>query len=120
MGRPKKNIDVKLVEEMAGLNCSLSEIARVVGCAVSTLKRGFDQVIKKGRESVKTSLKRKQYEVAMKGNVSMLIWLGKNYLGQKDKVETNEESKLTIVRKYVDLRKSSSTESKKKVKSIRN
>jgi len=109
MGRPRKNIDVKLVEELAGLNCSLEEIARVVGCAVSTLQRGFDQVIKKGRESVNTSLKRKQYEVAMSGNVTMLIWLGKNYLGQRDKVETREKSELTIVRKIVDLRNPSLT-----------
>ena len=33
------------------------------------------------------SLRRKQYEVAMSGNTSMLIWLGKNILGQRDHVE---------------------------------
>ena len=34
---------------------------------------------------MRTNLRKKQYEVAMGGNVSMLIWLGKNELGQSDK-----------------------------------
>lgn len=29
-------------------------------------------------------LRRKQFEMAMDGDVRMLIWLGKQYLGQKD------------------------------------
>ena len=37
----------------------------------------------------KISLRRKQMDVALSGNVSMLIWLGKQYLGQKDKTETD-------------------------------
>ena len=27
-------------------------------------------------------------EIALKGNVTMLIWCGKQYLGQKDKTES--------------------------------
>lgn len=37
----------------------------------------------------KFKLAQKQFEVAMSGNPSMLIWLGKNWLGQTDKNETN-------------------------------
>ena len=36
---------------------------------------------------MKNSLREKQYDVAMSGNVSMLIWLGKQVLGQSDKQE---------------------------------
>ena len=32
----------------------------------------------------KVALKKKQYEIAMTGDTRMLIWLGKQYLGQKD------------------------------------
>ena len=32
----------------------------------------------------KIQLREKQWEVAMEGNVQMLIWLGKQYLGQKN------------------------------------
>ena len=37
----------------------------------------------------KVSIKRKQFELAMQGNVQMLIWLGKQHLGQKDKPVDN-------------------------------
>lgn len=50
----------------------------------STLTRRYAQVIKKGREQGTMSLKRKQYELAMNGNPTMLIWLGKIMLGQRD------------------------------------
>lgn len=83
-GRPKKEIDPKQVEQLAMINCSYKEIAAVVGCDESTLTRRFAQVIQIGREHGKSSLKKKQFEVAMKGNVTMLIWLGKIMLGQRD------------------------------------
>ena len=35
----------------------------------------------------KTSLRRAQFELAMKGNPTMLIWLGKQYLGQNERTE---------------------------------
>ena len=40
----------------------------------------------------KIQLREKQWEVAMEGNVQMLIWLGKQYLGQKDTPETKWEN----------------------------
>jgi hypothetical protein len=51
---------------------------------------------------MRINLLKKQYDVAMAGNVSMLIWLGKNILGQSDKVETKtvevskEDTKILI------------------------
>lgn len=88
MGRPKLNIDEKEVEKLAALHCTNEEIASWFSCSADTIENRFSGVIKRGKEKAKTSLKRKQYEIAMSGNVSMLIWLGKNLLGQKDKPET--------------------------------
>jgi hypothetical protein len=34
------------------------------------------------------SLRRKQYSTAMEGNATMLVWLGKNWLSQTDKMDT--------------------------------
>ena len=34
-----------------------------------------------------TALRQKQFEMAMDGDVRMLIWLGKQYLGQSEKPE---------------------------------
>lgn len=39
-------------------------------------------------------LRAKQYDIAMKGDRTMLVWLGKNYLGQTDKVEQNVDATL--------------------------
>lgn len=85
-GRPLKEIDERQVKSLAGINCSLAEMAAVLDCSEDTLSRRFAEVIKKGRESGKMSLKRKQYEVAMSGNVTMLIWLGKITVGQVEQV----------------------------------
>lgn len=61
-------------------------MASVLGCSADTLERNYAAIIKEGRDSGKMSLKRKQYEVAMSGNVTMLIWLGKIQLGQVEQV----------------------------------
>ena len=86
-GRPKLQIDGELVEKLAGIGCPNKEIASIVGCSVDTLDRHFADVITKGRENGKTRLRKKQIEVALAGNVTMLIFLGKNMLGQADKQE---------------------------------
>jgi hypothetical protein len=85
MARPKKPIDEETVEKLAAIHCSYNEMALILNCNPSTLTRRFAQAIEKGRAHGKQSLKRKQYEVAMSGNVTMLIWLGKIILDQRDK-----------------------------------
>ena len=87
MARPKLKIDPKLVQDLAALGCKTTEIAVVVGCSVDTLDRSFAEEMAKGRENLKISLRRWQLESAKKGNVVMLIWLGKQLLKQTDKVE---------------------------------
>lgn len=84
MARPRKQIDPEQVKQLAAINCSLEEMGAVLDCSPDTLGRRFADVIKKGRESGRMSLKRKQYEMAMKGNITMLIWLGKILLGQRE------------------------------------
>lgn len=84
MARPKLKIDEEQVVKLAAINCSYAEMGAVLNCSPDTLERRFAEAIEKGRHTGKMSLKRKQYEMAMNGNVVMLIWLGKQLLGQKD------------------------------------
>lgn len=84
MARPKKNIDPEQVERMAAVQMSVEQIANVLNVDKRTIERRFAAVIKNGREKGKMGLMRKQYEVAMGGNVSMLIWLGKVLLNQSE------------------------------------
>jgi len=95
-GRPPATIDSADVEKLAQLGATQIEIARFVGVAFSTLEERLKQpdyreAYERGIGNLHMSLKRKQVEMALAGDRTMLIWLGKNYLGQRD----NLDSKLT-------------------------
>ena len=86
MARPKKyNIDTEQVEKLAGLGCTNVEIASFFGCDESLIRKSYSEYIVKGREKGKIRLSQLQMKEAQKGNVAMLIWLGKQVLGQSDK-----------------------------------
>ena len=87
-GRPKKEIDYNIVEKLANIQCTQEEIASFLNIHVRTLQRDeeFCRVYKKGIENGKMSLRRYQYKLAEK-NTAMAIFLGKQYLGQKDIIE---------------------------------
>lgn len=97
-GRPKKIIDYDMVEKLASIQCTQEEIATFLNISVRTLQRDeeFCRIYKKGIENGKMSLRRMQYKLAEK-NTAMAIFLGKQYLGQRDNIEvsnSNEISKL--------------------------
>ena len=87
-GRPKKFIDLELVEKLAHIQCTYPEIASTLGVSVDTLLRHkeFTATFKRGAEGGRKSVRRMQFESANRGNVTMQIWLGKQYLGQSDHV----------------------------------
>ena len=53
-------------------------------CSVDTLERRYADTIKSAKDRGRSSLRRHQWELAQKGNPTMLIWLGKQLLGQRD------------------------------------
>jgi hypothetical protein len=91
MARPRKEIDENLVFQLASFGLTNKEIAASCDCCADTLTRNYSELIKEGHERRNGSLRRKQYEVAMGGNAALLIWLGKQYLGQTEKVEAMGE-----------------------------
>ena len=84
VGRDKKVIPADEVYKLAQIGCKDTEISEWFGINSDTLRYNFKVELLKGRESLKHSLRRAQIEVALKGNSVMLIWLGKNLLGQSD------------------------------------
>ena len=92
VGRPKKELDTDMIEKLASIFCTNEEISTIVGCHPDTLADNFSEYLKKGRDKGKMSLRRMQWEKAQTGNTTMLIWLGKQMLGQKDKIETSENN----------------------------
>ena len=91
--RPPIDIPEEDVLNLAEIGCTNVEIAGFFKVDESTIRKRFPEILTKGRESGKIRLRKKQFSVAMKGNVSMLIWLGKQILGQKDKTETEHGEK---------------------------
>lgn len=90
MGRPKKEFterDINQLKVLARCHCPDSEIAAFMECGESTIKRDFGPLLKEMREAGKANLRAKQYELAMKGDKTMLVWLGKQILGQRDRQE---------------------------------
>lgn len=92
----KKDIDPEQVRKLAALGCTFEEIADVVGCSHDTIARRFKDEIEIGRRQGNASLRRKQFELAQSGNVTMLIWLGKQRLGQAEKSQVETTVKDTI------------------------
>lgn len=91
VGRDKKVIDPEEVEKLAGIGCKDSEIADWFGIKQDTLRYNFADQLTKGREHLKQSLRRAQLSLALGGNAVMLIWLGKNILGQTDNPLNSED-----------------------------
>ena len=94
-GRPKKKLDYEIVSKLASIQCTEEEIASVLDVSVRTLQRDreFCRVYKKSLEAGRISVRRAQFKKALAGDTSMLIWLGKQLLGQKD--QRKEEVDLT-------------------------
>lgn len=95
VGRPHIPIDKNQFENLCNLQCTLEEIAGFFKCCDDTINNwckatygdNFSGVYKVCSQNGKISLRREQFKVAQKGNASMLIWLGKQWLGQTEKVE---------------------------------
>lgn len=90
-GRPAAKLPSteEAIFRLAEIDCTYAEIAAVLGITVQSLAKTYTQIIKAGREHGKQSLKRAQFKTALKGNPQMLIWLGKQRLGQRDKVDNS-------------------------------
>jgi hypothetical protein len=98
VGRPKLDIDPEQVTRLARLHCTMQEMADFFGCHRETLRENFSPQIDKGRSEGNISLRRKQWQMAVeKGNVVMLIWLGKQMLGQRNEIiESDNNAPLPI------------------------
>ena len=108
MGRPAKEIDKKTFENLCAIQCTKAECCAVLDVTDKVLEKwckkiygaSFSEVFATKRNVGKVSLRRNQFRLAEK-NVSMSIFLGKQYLGQKDYVETEFNSE--ALKKAVEL-----------------
>lgn len=98
-GRPKVDINLEYVEELAAEGNSMDAIAHALGISKATLSTRKDAraAFDKGRAELDVNLRHWQMLSAKSGNVQMQIWLGKQYLGQRDQPDAQAIGQLTKV-----------------------
>ena len=85
MARPTKyNIKGEEVQKLSKFGMTNVEIADFFGCDESLIRKSYSEYLTKGRAEMKLRLRQLQWKSAEKGNAVMLIWLGKQILGQSD------------------------------------
>ena len=109
-GRPPANIDQRQFEALCAIQCTEEEICSVLNVDDKTLTKwckekyggSFSDVYKVKRLGGKASLRRMQWKLAEK-NATMGIWLGKQYLGQVDKIEGTHNVALENMQTLKDI-----------------
>src|SRR4051812_9487038 len=85
--------ELKHFEQLGQLQCTYEEEAAFFKCDARTVKRWMKKAaiaesFQRGQANGRISLRRAQFQSALAGDRTMLVWLGKQLLGQKDVVET--------------------------------
>ena len=94
-GRPKKTVDETILRNLCEIQCTVKEIAYVMGVSVDTLNRNYKDVINEGRSQGKIALRRAQWRSAIETkNVTMQIFLGKAVLHQRDTPLDTEDNQI--------------------------
>lgn len=92
-GPHPRPIDLATVARCAQIGCTIEEIAAVLGFSRSDFYERMEAdpeirgKIESGHDRGKVSLRRRQHRRAMSGSDTMLIWLGKQRLGQRDRFD---------------------------------
>jgi hypothetical protein len=96
LGRPQKELDWGKLDAVLQFGARLLDCQGILDLSDETIlkkiKQKYGVSFAEYRElrmsTMRAKLLQKQFDVAMQGNVTMLIWLGKQHLGQVDKLET--------------------------------
>ena len=109
MARPPKDLDLDMLERLAAVSLSQDEIGAIMGMTSRTIRRKLSSskmardAYDRGYERCKASLKRKQFEMAMDGQPTLLVWLGKQHLGQRDESRVQAQVDANVTTKTVDV-----------------
>lgn len=106
--------ELQQIEDLGKLGCKISEVASIMKCSPDSIEKDYREHYDAGFNDMKKSLRRKQIELAMAGNATMLVWLGKQYLDQTDKQETLDRTPRPIVIEKLDGSETILTTEKKK------
>ncbi len=107
-GRPRIEFDLQELERLCGLQCTQADLAGWFNVTQRTIEfriaeetvydhdgaqLTFKQIMERGYSKGRVSLRRRQMAAADAGNATMLVWLGKNVLGQRDNIEVTGDNR---------------------------
>lgn len=86
MGRPKIELDVDDIRELASEGNTKTDVASLLGVSESVLNDNeeYKQAYELGLCDMRAQLRHAQFQSAKSGNATMLVWLGKVILGQRE------------------------------------
>ena len=89
-GNPPIQLDPEEIRELAGEANTLEDISDLLGVSSDVISANpeYKRAYELGQSDMRASLRHWQFQSAKSGNVTMLIWLGKIYLGQKEETQT--------------------------------
>lgn len=103
MGRPLADINEAELVRLASGGAKNTELANYFGVDENTIVNRFAKILTKIRSVRRMHLRTAQTDKALGGDVTMLIWLGKNDLDQTDRVEQQHSGGVTIKVEYEDV-----------------
>lgn len=81
------------VMKLAQLGCTDKEISHVIDMCETTLEVRFRKALDIGRSHLRQAIRKAQIQLAVgEKNPTMLVWLGKNYLSQREPKQKFEHS----------------------------
>lgn len=101
MARPRKVIDMDMVEKLASEGCTVDEIAAYFHVNKSTLyrRKKFKEMYERGLEKCKLSVRRALYKKAVtSGDTKALIFLAKNLLGMSDNPSKEQDTQEQVIK----------------------
>lgn len=97
-GRPKIILDEEAVYNEAKYGSNIEDLAHHFGVSESFLYKNYYDVYLQGRAHGNSAIHKKQFEKGMEGDTSMLIHLGKQRLGQSEKMhQTNGVQEIEVI-----------------------
>lgn len=92
-GLKKRVVTPEDVYKLAALGHSDREIAVWFSIEESTLRYNFSEIMAKGRQEMKTSLRQAMFKNALNGNAALQIFLAKNMLGMSDNPTQSDDQR---------------------------
>jgi len=105
VGRPRIELDPKQAQIFGYFRATYDTMAEQIGCHVDTIRKemqnhdsDFSKAYKKAFSGMKMKLSEAQLKTGIEEhNPTLLVWLGKQYLGQKDSPDLDGNATPAIV-----------------------